>query len=344
METFGEMREPEWANLMSSVDPRIVHSPRYDIGFPGLDKLHPFDTRKYSRAYGVLKERFGRDLEAVTLAPARPVNNEELLAVHAADYLHQLRDPAYLARVLEVPQLRRVPARIIDWLVLRHMRWAVMGTVIAAREAFRGRLVVNLSGGYHHAGPDRGEGFCIYNDIAFAIHDVRQSGFLSDGDRVVYVDLDAHQGNGVCRAFLDDPRVFIFDMFNQSIYPADPDAKRRIDCAAPLPAGCADGRYLRELQSKLPPFLDSVAKARGVGLAIYNAGTDVFSGDQLGGMDVSAEGVLRRDQFVIRQLVERGIPAVMLLSGGYSATSYRLVADSVGWLLESKGGTSEDKT
>ena len=228
-----------------------------------------------------------------------------------------------------MPPVALVPARVTDWCVLRPMRWAAMGTVVAARAAVAHGLAVNLSGGYHHAGPDRGEGFCIYNDIALAVHDLRQSGTLAESDKVVYVDLDAHQGNGVCRAFAADPQVFIFDMFNSRIYPAgDAEAKRRIDCPVPLPHGCSEDDYLSALRSKLPPFLDGVARAGRIGLAVYNAGTDVYAGDALGGMRVSAAGVLTRDRFVLDELAGRGIRTVMVLSGGYSRESYRLVADT----------------
>ena len=145
-----------------------------------------------------------------------------------------------------------------DWRVLRPMRWATAGTVLAAREAMRtGGLAVNLSGGYHHASRDRGEGFCVYSDIGIAITMLRDAGVLAPDDRVVYVDLDAHQGNGVARVFVDDPRVFIFDVYNELIYPRDAHARRRIDCDLPVPPGCDDGRYLSLLRAELPPFLDA---------------------------------------------------------------------------------------
>jgi histone deacetylase 11 len=126
-------------------------------------------------------------------------------------------------------------------------------------------------------------------------------------------------------------------MFNRSIYPADPDARRRIDCPVPLPHGCGEGQYLSALRSALPPFLDALTRAGRVGLAVYNAGTDVYEHDLLGGMRVSAAGVLERDRFVLDQLTGRGLPAVMVLSGGYSRESYRLVAETVASLFTEPG-------
>ena len=243
-----------------------------------------------------------------------------------------------MARALEMAPLRWLPGWVIDWRVLRPMRWATQGTVRAAQAAVRTGLAVNMSGGYHHASRDRGEGFCIYSDIALAVFELRRSGRLAEDDKVVYVDLDAHQGNGVCHEFFDDRRVFIFDMYNQTLYPAsDAKAKRRIDCAVPLPNCCHEADYLAALRSKLPGFLDGVLRSGRVGLAIYNAGTDIYRGDALGDMNVSKEGVLTRDRFVIEQLTDRALPVLMLLSGGYSPQSYELVANTIAYILQKWG-------
>jgi histone deacetylase 11 len=218
------------------------------------------------------------------------------------------------------------------------MRWAVGGSLVAAREALACGVAVNLSGGYHHAKPDSGEGFCVFNDIAYLIHGMRREGRLAAEDRVAYIDLDAHQGNGVCHHFRTDRHVFVYDAFNPHIYPSyDQEARVRIDCAVPLPANCTGTEYLRLLDRSLPGFLDSIGQNARIGLAVYNAGTDVFEGDALGGLRVSASDVVARDLYVFEQLRARGIPVVMLLSGGYSRDSYRLVANTVVELLRRYG-------
>jgi len=315
---------------------RIVYTPKYDLPAHYLGRgLHPFDLKKYSRAYKLLGERFGRRLEAMTVTPPREISRGELLLVHSAEYLDRLRTPAYLATAVEVPLVAKLPAWLTDRLVLRPMRWATMGTVVAAREALAEGLAVNLSGGYHHAKPDGAEGFCFYADIAIAVAMLRHEGLLAENYRIAYVDLDAHQGNGVSHCFLRDARVFLFDAFNAGIYPAyDRAARERVDCAIPLAAGCRDDAYLGHLHDRLPGFLDSIGRGAPVGLAIYNAGTDIYEGDALGGLSVSADGVLERDLFVIEQFRRRGIPTIMLLSGGYSEASHRLVATSVKRLVE----------
>jgi histone deacetylase 11 len=317
--------------------PRVVYSPHYNIGFCGLERLHPFDSRKYGRAWRCLRRHFGAGLNQIAVRPSRPIRRDELLAVHEALYLDQLRQSKYVACALELPPLRHLPHWVIDRQVLRPMRWATMGTVIAAREALQHGFAVNLGGGYHHARPDCGEGFCIYSDIALAIHSLRNDRPLAADARIAYIDLDAHQGNGVCHSFMRDNSVFIFDIYNSTIYPCyDVRAQQRVDCDVRLTSACDEREYLNELQRMLPVFLDSITRSESIKCAIYNAGTDVFTDDPLGGLNLTANGILRRDLYTVRELRRRGIPTLMLLSGGYTSVSYQLVANSVIRLLETE--------
>lgn len=319
--------------LDDSSSPCVVYSPRYNIGFYGLERLHPFDTRKYGRVWKRLKRHFGSDLRHLHVEPMRAASREELLRVHPPELLARLQDSKFLASALEVPSVRHLPWWAIDRHVLRPMRWATRGTIVAAQNALKCGFAINLSGGYHHAKPDQCEGFSIYADAAIAVASLRSDGLISEAARVIMIDTDAHQGNGVCYAFMDDPRVFIFDVFNCKIYPSfDKKSRNRIDCPVEVTAACSDSEYLELLSSKLPGFLDSVCNS-SVGLAIHNAGTDVYLHDPLGGLGLSANTILQRDLFVAQELRKRSIPSVMLLSGGYTRESHRLVADSVIKLL-----------
>src|SRR6185436_13075817 len=256
--------------------PRVIYSPRYNISLFGLERLHPFDSHKYGRAWRVLRQHFGKALKEMWVRPPLPASREELMLVHSPAYLSKLRDSAYLAKALEVSVARFLPAWLLDWRVLRPMRWATAGTIQATRECLKHGLAINLSGGYHHAKPEQGEGFSIYADTAIAIRVLRKEGLLGNNARVAYIDLDAHQGNGVCHCLKQDRQIFIFDMYNSQIYPAyDSAARERIDCNLRLTSACQGGEYLRTLQKNLPGFLDSASR-EPIGLAIYNAGTDVF--------------------------------------------------------------------
>jgi histone deacetylase 11 len=310
--------------------PRIVYSRHYNIGLLGLERLHPFDSRKYARAYKELRRRLGRSrLRRHVVTPPRPVGRDELLTLHTPKYLEELRDPRAVASILEVPPLRRLPRVILERAVLKPMRWAAMGTIVATQLALDHGLAFNLSGGYHHAAPDRGHGFCVYADVGLAVQHLRRTARLADEDRIVYIDLDAHQGDGVCRTFFDDRRVFIYDQYNRDIFPRDAAAQRRIDCNVPLASGCSQSDYLDALRTRLPPFLDSVTRSGRLRLAIYNAGTDTLAGDPLGALNLSPAAVLERDRFVIDQLRQRNLPAVFLPSGGYTRQSYLLIANTV---------------
>jgi len=309
---------------------KIVYSPRYNMGFFGLERLHPFDTQKYARAWKLIRAELGAGATTRLVVPQQSVAEAELLRMHTKEYLAQLREPKYVSRGLELPIAARLPRFVLDWCVLHPMRWATAGTILAARLALEYGLTVNLGGGFHHAKPTQGEGFCLYSDIGLAVTLLRDSGALAPETRVAYVDLDAHLGNGVAHVFRDAPWFFHFDMFHDFIYPwTDRVARDRVDCLVPLASDVTTEEYLERLQSSLPGFLDNIAARQPVGLAIYNAGTDIVEGDPLGQLRISPEGSLRRDLFVIEELRKRKLPTVMVLSGGYTRESYRLVARSI---------------
>jgi histone deacetylase 11 len=306
---------------------RVVYHPRYNLGFPGAQRLHPFDLRKYARAWQVLRKSLGDRLRDMHLKVDAPVTDADLALVHTDEYLRSLRQSGVVARAIEVPAMRRAPWWLLDRFVLRPMRWATAGTIAAGRAALDSGLAFNLGGGFHHAKPNAGEGFSIYNDIAVMIRVLQHEEKLAASDRIAYIDLDAHLGNGVAWCFREDPRLFHFDMHNSQIYPSyDSVARQRVDCPLPLAPLCTGSEYLRLLQQRLPPFLDSVTRSAEVGLAIYNAGTDVLDNDPLGGLRLSLDDCLERDRFVLEALRQRSLPTAMFTSGGYTSISYRAIA------------------
>jgi len=317
---------------MGRVEPVVIYSPAYDLRLLGLEKLHPFDGHKFSRAWQAARRVIGEPLQQRTHRPAQPATPDELLTVHTPEYLNQLRSAHYVAGVIELPILAALPMFLIERFLLTPMRLAVAGTIQAAREALQGGLALNLAGGYHHASRDRGEGFCCYADINIAIALLRRSGALVAGrDRVLIIDLDAHQGNGHERVAVGDSDLYIFDMYNRDIYPRDQEARRRIDYEVPLPSGVDETIYLQQLRKHLPAALSAAGQPA---LAFYAAGTDIYEHDQLGGLCVSAEGIHARDRFVLDLLVGAGVPVVMMTSGGYSRDSYQHIAGSIQYIFE----------
>lgn len=309
---------------------KLIYSPQYDISFFGIENLHPFDSCKYSKTWDGLVEKFGyKFIREKTIQPQSLVTEYELLTTHTHDYLHQLKSSQYIAQALEIMPLAIVPNWIQKQFILNPMLLATKGTIIAAQEAFKNKIAVNLSGGYHHASQDEGEGFCIYSDIAVAISVLKKNNKVQE--KVVIVDLDAHQGNGLQRIFSNDSDVLIYDMYNKDTYPQDVWAKQYIDYDVPLNSRTSDREYLNLLKKHLPLFLN---QAGDISLAFYNAGTDIYESDKLGGLEVSAEGILERDKFVFETFIKADIPFVMVLSGGYTQESYKLIVNSLTWLIQ----------
>lgn len=332
------------------IHPKIVYSDKYDITFPILDKFHPFDGRKYSKAWkeiNCLSER-----EIITIEHSRSISDNDLMLVHAESYLKLLNRVPYILKALEMypigslsslihstPLTQLFCVKMVDDLIIKSllepMRLATMGTVIAGRYALQCGIAINLSGGYHHASQARAEGFCFYSDIAVAIQKLRQDNFLIRDDKVLIIDLDAHQGNGLERIFKEDDSIYFFDMYNKDIYPNDRQAKNRINRLVELSSATNDDEYMEKLKKNLDDFIEELCVGtEKPKLAFFNAGTDIYEKDPLGKLRVSAEGVYERDVFVFNILVKNNIPVVMVLSGGYTKESYRLIANSVNYVLE----------
>ena len=295
----------------------IVYHPSYNITAFGLEKRHPFDGRKYRRIHDAL---VARDLRRPgDFARPRPASRADLLRVHSAGYLRSLKSPETLARILELPIVRRLPGPFVDWRILRPMRFAAGGTALACRLALDRGLAINLGGGFHHASADRGGGFCVYADAAMAAEILREQGKVV---AVFVVDLDAHQGNGTASIFRERPWAQILDLFGEDLFPA---VKEPEDFPIPVPAGLAGPAYLDLIREALPNALD----ASRPDLVIYNAGSDVFEGDPLGRFRLTRSEVADRDLLVVDMVRERGIPLAMILSGGYSTESWRIHADAI---------------
>jgi len=170
---------------------------------------------------------------------------------------------------------------------------------------------INIGGGFHHACTYKGEGFCIYPDITFIVHFLRK---WHNKQRIMIVDLDAHQGNGHGRDFLVDKDVCIVDAYNPYIYPGDIAAEQGINTRIPVTSYDDDQSYLSKLKAELPIVIETFKPD----LIIYNAGTDCLINDPLGALNISPQGILDRDELMFHYaLVTYKVPIVMLMSGGY---------------------------
>ena len=299
----------------------VVYHPRYNITAFGLERLHPFDGRKYRRIHDALVAR-GLRRRRDFVRP-RAATRRDLLSVHTEDYLRSLQSPEALAGILEVPVVRRLPGWVIDWRILRPMRLATGGTLLACRLALEHGVAINLGGGYHHAASAWGGGFCVYADVPLAVKRLHDEGRVG---RVLVVDLDAHQGNGTAAVFHGWPWASILDLYERDIFPA---RKEPEDYPLPVGPGLSGSEYLGIVRDTLPGALDAVRPD----LVVYNAGSDPFVGDPLARYRLTQGELAERDLLVVTEVRGRGIPFAMVLSGGYSAESWKIHADAIEGIL-----------
>jgi len=300
----------------------LVYSDDYAIDLGGWERLHPFDVHKYSKIVQQLTA--DRLVTGGDLHRPRELTRQQMLLVHTAGFLDGLRDSKTAARYLGMPLIGSLPADVIDQRMLRAFRHASGGTILAARLALAHGIAVNVGGGYHHAGPDRGGGFCIYADMPIAIRVLRNEQLVA---RALIVDLDAHQGNGTILCCQSDPAVFTFSMHQGNIYPIP---KERGDRDVELRAGAGDRAYLDTLRQALP----EVIRESRPDLVILQAGCDTLKGDPLANLAMTHEGIVTRDAYVIDACVAAGIPVVMTLGGGYSPDAWKAQYASIRRTLE----------
>ncbi len=232
---------------------------------------------------------------------AQPASRELILAAHTPEYWDKVCTLA-----LSPQEERRLGFPQSPELVVRS-RASVGGTWQASIFALKNGLAVTLAGGTHHAFADRGEGFCVFNDIGCTAKHLLATGKVN---KVLVVDLDVHQGNGNAAIFADEPRVFTLSFHCKDNYPLK---KERSSLDVEFPAFTRDNAYLTTLQDVLPPILTTF----NPDLVYYIAGMDVMDGDRLGKFSLSLEGVKQRDKFVIQSVHRRNKPMVVVMGGGY---------------------------
>jgi acetoin utilization deacetylase AcuC-like enzyme len=203
------------------------------------------------------------------------------------------------------------------------MRAAVGGTSLAGRKALEERLAIHIGGGFHHAFPGHGEGFCLLNDVAVATRSLLARGTVS---RVMIVDCDLHQGNGTAAIFRADPCVFTFSVHQEHNYPFD---KPPSTLDIGLEDGAGDGEYIAAL-SVVGDLMDRFHPD----IIFYLAGADPYEHDQLGGLALTLDGLLGRDRLVIQEARKRDIPLATVLAGGYAVSVEDTVTIHVNTIVE----------
>ena len=282
---------------------KLIYHELYDLHLGS----HVFPSQKYR----MIHDRLLADGSAAPedfLAP-EPATDEDVLLVHTADYVRKLK-AGTLSREeeakLEVPYSKELIRAV--WL-------AAGGSILAARRALADGWSANIGGGFHHACPDHGEGFCVIHDVAIAIRRLQADKAI---ERAIVVDTDVHQGNGTAEIFRGDPNVFTLSIHQERNYP-HPKPPSTMDIN--LPDGTGDDDYLAILEKHLHHAFNDFAPQ----LLFYVAGADPYCEDQLGGLALTMNGLARRDAMVFDYARRHGVPTAIALAGGYA----RRVEDTV---------------
>lgn len=287
---------------------KIVYRSEYFTGIHARNSRQSFDVMRFKKVRDrLIKEHLIRRKEVLT---AQRITREDMLLVHTQNYLDSLKNPMKVGKILNLDYVNPW-----DEYIFEYFRYVTGGTLKAAEHALENNLTIfNLGGGFHHAHPDRGEGFCLINDVAITVRKLKLQNRI---DKTLIVDLDYHQGNGNLLYFRNDESVFTFSMHADN-WAGEIKKVNNVDIE--LPSHIKDPEYLKILDSEIRRIF-SIFRPD---LVIYLAGSDPYIEDTLGDFDLSEEGMLERDMFVYRQVRQRRIPLVVLGAGGYGPESWRI--------------------
>ena len=274
---------------------QVFYTPRY---YAEIGEGHVFPIRKFE----LVRDRLLAEgtLEPSEIVEPSPALLEDVLLVHNEDYVTRLCNGQ-----LTTKEIRRLGLPWSESLVRRSF-YAVGGTLAATSAALAEGYSSNLAGGTHHSFAERGEGFCVLNDVAIAIRAMRTRNKIR---RAAIVDCDVHQGNGTATIFSGDNETFTFSMHGANNYPL---FKAQSTLDVELPDGTRDHEYLETLAHHLPAVF-----VHDPEIVFYLGGADPFAKDKLGKLSLSIEGLRERDRYVLRECYEREIPVVTVMSGGY---------------------------
>jgi acetoin utilization deacetylase AcuC-like enzyme len=278
---------------------------------------HRFPMAKYR----LLRERIARDLHDVVLQVPEAATDGVLALAHTPDWIERLS----LGRLTALEQR----AIGFPWsaAMVERSRRSVGATIAACRAALEDGAAVNLAGGTHHAGPDRGEGFCCLNDVAVAARLMQAE---RRARRVAIIDLDVHQGNGSAEILRHDASVFTLSIHGARNFPFRNRCSGDLD--VDLPDGTGDAAYLCALDAALA----ALAARFDPDFVVYLAGADVYAGDRLGRLSLTVEGILERDRRVFEFARARGLPVAVAMGGGYCPEIERIVDIHLGTVREAR--------
>ena len=274
--------------------PAFVYSEKYTVNLGE----HVFPVQKYRMVYQRLASE-GLITPDNLFLPTFP-ERRDLLLVHTPEYLRDLENLTFSPRTMfsEIPLTRKI---------VEGYKLFAGGTILAGQKALEKGMAIHLGGGFHHAFPSRGEGFCYINDVAVGIRRLKRDKLI---EKALIVDCDLHQGNGTAFIFQEDRSVFTFSIHQENLYPM----KEKSDLDIGLPDFTGDEEYSTKLSSELRQIWQSFKPD----VVYYLAGADPYEDDQLGQLKLTKAGLKKRDNWVISKCLEKKVPLVILLAGGYA--------------------------
>jgi len=280
---------------------------------------HRFPMSKYELLHSQLIHE-GTCTPENFFEPIMP-SDRDLLAVHSQEYINQLR-----ALSLKPSAARKIGFPLSEKLVERE-HIITQGTIEGCDHALEYGIAMNIAGGTHHAFPEHGEAFCIFNDQAIGARYLQRHHGV---DKILIVDLDVHQGNGTAKIFENDPSVFTFSMHGATNYPF---RKEQSGLDIALANGTKDAEYLSTLKETLPKLISEEKPD----FIFYLSGVDILETDKLGKLECTISGCKERDRYVLQTCKDHQIPVQVSMGGGYSpdikiiieahANTYRMAQD-----------------
>lgn len=303
---------------------KVVFSNDYIYGLTSVGKYQSFDVLRFKKIRDrLVKEKL---LRRQNILKPKPCDNADLHLVHTDKYIRQIQDPQFASQLLQLADVDLFYNSILEF-----YKAVTGGTLLATSYALKWNIpVFNLGGGYHHAHPDRGEGFCLVNDIAIAIEKFRA---LRRSHKFMIIDLDYHQGNGNLLYFKEDEYVFTFSIHADTWVEIDRNHNRDIL----IDSNTTDEQYMQLLDNEL----DEACMQFKPDMVFYIAGSDVYEKDTLADMKLSRAGILRRNLYVYNRVRNKNLPLVILAGGGYGPDSWEVYYDFIAHVLNPRKALRE---
>ncbi|KAA3617214.1 MAG: histone deacetylase [Calditrichaeota bacterium] len=290
----------------------VVFSSEYLIGVSTYGSHHTFDIFKYKRIRDKLIAQ--KLLKAKNILYPKPCEYSDIKKIHSAIYIRKIQDPIYVNQALKIEI-----NTIWDNSVLEYYKAVCGGTIHAAFKAIElNKPIFNLGGGFHHAQPEKAEGFCLLNDIAIAVKRVQEETKIK---RVLIVDLDYHQGNGNTLIFKNDANVFTFSIHADKWI--EEEAVSNLDLL--VESGISEKKYMKTVEEKLDLILEQFKPE----FIFYVAGSDPYELDELADMNISREMMLKRNVYILQIASKLNVPVVILPGGGYGEKSWKIYYDFI---------------